>query len=114
MQRGKLGAGESWADLAAFVSMAPVGEQFAHELYTYKNPAVGERDRQRMTVGLGAVLWGDRLAAHERCVAGHVYGVEQLDVITTIPSTSSQAGSPARTRRRRNSGRQRQRGTLTC
>ncbi len=87
--------GESRADLAAFVSMAPVGEQFAHELYAYKNPAVGERDRQRMTVGLGAVLW-KWLAAHERCMAARL-GVQQFDVITTIPSTSGRASHPLRT-----------------
>lgn len=48
--------GTCTADLAAFVSMAPVGEQSARELYTYKHPTVGAVHRQRKTLGLGAVL----------------------------------------------------------
>lgn len=87
--------GTGTANLAAFVSLAPVGEQFAHELITYKKPTVGGLDRQRKTVGLGAVLW-KWLAVHERCMA-RPFGNQQFDLITTVPSTSGRADHPLRT-----------------
>ena len=49
--------GDSTADVAAFVSMAPCDEQFAYELFRYKNPRTRPLDRRRMTTGLAAVLW---------------------------------------------------------
>lgn len=92
MQRRQLGLGADTADLAAFISIAPMGEQFARELYTYKNPAVGADDRPRKTIGLGAVLW-KWLGIHESCVARQV-GVGQFDLITTVSSTSGRAMHP--------------------
>lgn len=84
--------GSSTADLTAFVSMAPVGEQFAHELLTYKKPTVGADERQKMTVGLAAVLW-KWLGLHKQCMTRRL-GIQDFDAITTVPSTSGRTAHP--------------------
>jgi hypothetical protein len=96
-----LGAGEAarllgsgTADLTAFVSMAPRGEQFARELFTYKNLNLRPEDRQRKTVGLAAVLW-KWLGIHEACLVTRLQA--GFDLITSVPSTSGRPSHPLRT-----------------
>jgi len=88
--------GSAMADVAAFVSMAPTGEQFARELYTYKNPSVGSLDRQLKTVGLAAVLW-KWLGLHEACMTRRIGLPSPFDLVTTVPSTSGRPAHPLRT-----------------
>ena len=73
-------------DSTAFVSLAPVGDQMARDLYTYKRSNVPQYLRQSRTVGLSATLWR-WLAVHEKCVASAA-GVDSFELITTVPSTS--------------------------
>ncbi len=82
--------GSGVADVVAAISLAPAGEQYAHDLYTYKRPTVPPELRRPRLVGLAAVLWY-WLAQHEPCVAAPL-GRERFDVITTVPSTSGRAG----------------------
>lgn len=86
--------GSGTADLTAFVSMAPRGEQFARELFTYKNPNLRPEDRQRKTVGLAAVLW-KWLGIHEACLVTRLQA--GFDLITSVPSTSGRPSHPLRT-----------------
>ncbi len=78
------------ADVTAFVSLAPAGDQFARELFTYKRPGVPDDVRRNRIVGLAAVLWR-WLSAHEQCLAQR-FGIERFDLITTVPSTSGRHG----------------------
>ena len=87
--------GSGTADLTAFVSMAPRGEQFARELFTYKNPSLRPEDRQQKTVGLAAVLW-KWLGIHEACLVTRL-PVDDFDLITSVPSTSGRPSHPLRT-----------------
>jgi hypothetical protein len=80
----------SVADVVAFVSLAPTGEQLANELFTYKRETVPANLRAGRLTGLAAVLW-KWLAKHESCMASQV-GLERFDVITTVPSTSGREG----------------------
>ncbi len=48
--------GQGVADTVSFVSLAPAGEQFARELYTYKRESVPVALRQPRLIGLAAVL----------------------------------------------------------
>lgn len=86
--------GRATADITAFVSLAPRGEQLARELVAYKNGKVTAEQRRRMTFGLAAVLW-KWLGAHERCVAGPS-GTPRYDLITSVPSTSGRLTHPLR------------------
>jgi adenine/guanine phosphoribosyltransferase-like PRPP-binding protein len=85
-----LGAGT--ADVVVPVSLALKGEQYANELWRYKN-AVGPQ-QQYFRTGLAAVLWRF-LAMHEECVRTHC-AVPSFDIVTTVPSTSGRAGHPLR------------------
>jgi hypothetical protein len=75
-------------DGVSFISLAPVGEQFARELYAYKRPNVPIRFRQQRSVLIAAVLWR-WLERHEPCLAraaGLADG--RFDLIASVPSTS--------------------------
>lgn len=78
--------GVATADAVGIVSLAPAGEQFARELYTYKRDSVPWAQRSDLIVGLAAVLWR-WLGAHERCVA-RAAGIDRFPLITSVPSTS--------------------------
>jgi hypothetical protein len=82
------------ADVTAFVSLAPRGEQFAYELIAYKNPRIPDHHRRRLQTGLAAVLW-TWLGRHEACLAGRL-SIRRFDVITTVPSTSGRPINPLR------------------
>lgn len=89
--RRVLGA-ESVADIVAVLSMAPKNEQLARELASYKHANVPAGVRERMSIGLAAVLW-KWLGLHQRCIGGEI-GVDRFDVITTVPSTSGRIEHP--------------------
>jgi hypothetical protein len=74
------------ADIVSFVSLAPAGEQFARELYTYKLETVPVPVRRPRLIGLAAVLW-KWLSLHEKCMASAT-GATAFDVVTSVPSTS--------------------------
>ena len=74
--------------------MAPRGEQFARELFTYKNLNLRPEDRQRKTVGLAAVLW-KWLGIHEACLVTRLQA--GFDLIASVPSTSGRPSHPLRT-----------------
>lgn len=84
--------GDGVADVVSFVSLAPAGEQFARELYTYKKESVPPAIRGPRLIGLAAVLW-KWLSIHERCLC-HQLGVSQFDIVTSVPSTSGRASHP--------------------
>lgn len=86
--------GDRTADVTAFVSLAPRDEQFAYELFTYKNANAPPSARQRITIGLAAVLW-NWLDHHETCLTRSL-GVASFDLITTVPSTSGRTTHPLR------------------
>ncbi|MEI5523822.1 hypothetical protein WB401_32590 [Streptomyces brasiliscabiei] len=75
------------------MSLALKNEQYANELWRYKNTAGPQR--QYFQTGLAAVLWRF-LALHEVCVAAHC-AVPGFDVVTTVPSTSGRERHPLRT-----------------
>ncbi|MHB1615509.1 MAG: ComF family protein [Actinomycetes bacterium] len=89
-QEAKWALDSATADITAFVSMAPRGEQMARELLSYKDTRVPDQHRTRMVTGLGAVLW-KWLGRHELCVARPL-GFDGFDVVTTVPSTSGRQG----------------------
>lgn len=84
--------GTGVADAVVPVSLALKGEQYANELWRYKNAAGPQQQYFRM--GLAAVLWRF-LALHEACVAAHC-AVSGFDVVTTPPSTSGREDHPLR------------------
>lgn len=84
--------GTEAADIVVPVSLALKGEQYANELWRYKNADGPQQGYFRM--GLAAVLWRF-LAQHETCVAGRC-AVPGFDVVTTVPSTSGRADHPLR------------------
>ncbi|ELP71293.1 hypothetical protein ACKI1I_02375 [Streptomyces turgidiscabies] len=84
--------GEGVADVVVPLSLALKGEQYANELWRYKNAAGPQQQHFRM--GLAAVLWRF-LALHENCVADHC-AVSGFDTVTTVPSTSGRADHPLR------------------
>ncbi|MDX3618764.1 phosphoribosyltransferase [Streptomyces europaeiscabiei] len=81
------------ADAVVPVSLALKNEQYANELWRYKNTTGPQR--QYFQMGLAAVLWRF-LALHEVCVAAHC-AVPGFSVVTTVPSTSGREGHPLRT-----------------
>ncbi|WP_330338521.1 hypothetical protein [Streptomyces sp. NBC_00557] len=85
--------GTGVADAVVPVSLALKGEQYAHELWRYKN-AVG-RQQQYFRMGLAAVLWRF-LAQHEDCIRARC-AVSCFDSVTMVPSTSGRPGHPLRT-----------------
>jgi microcompartment protein CcmK/EutM len=85
-----LGAGV--ADTVVPISLALKGEQYANELWRYKN-SPGAQQRYFRT-GLAAVLWRF-LDRHERCIA-HQCRASGFDTVTTVPSTSGRAEHPLR------------------
>ncbi len=85
--------GDGAADAVIPVSLALKNEQYANELWRYKNAAGPQRQYFRM--GLAAVLWRF-LALHEDCIAGHC-ALPGFDVVTTVPSTSGREDHPLRT-----------------
>lgn len=86
--------GDRIADAVAFVSLAPRGEQLAHELARYKNDRPGSVHRAGMEIGLAAVLW-KWLRHHEPCLIKHL-NVDHFDVLTTVPSSSGRITHPLR------------------
>ncbi|GAA0927849.1 hypothetical protein [Streptomyces thermoalcalitolerans] len=85
--------GKGVADAVIPVSLALKGEQYANELWRYKNAAGPQQQYFRM--GLAAVLWRF-LAQHEDCITDHC-AVAGFDVVTTVPSTSGRVDHPLRT-----------------
>ncbi|MFF8021112.1 hypothetical protein ACFZDJ_08275 [Streptomyces sp. NPDC007896] len=85
--------GTGMADAVVPVSLALKGEQYANELWRYKNAAGPQQQYFRM--GLAAVLWRF-LALHEACIADHC-AVPGFDIVTSVPSTSGREGHPLRT-----------------
>jgi hypothetical protein len=85
--------GTGVADAVVPVSLALKGEQYAHELWRYKNAA--GRQQQYFRMGLAAVLWRF-LAQHENCIRAHC-AVSCFDVVTMAPSTSGRPDHPLRT-----------------
>jgi hypothetical protein len=85
--------GDLALDTVAFVTLAPVGEQMAHDLFTYKRPSVPPHLRRTRTVLLAAILWR-WLSEHEECLAAAA-GIqsERFDIITSVPSASGRAGT---------------------
>jgi hypothetical protein len=81
------------ADAVVPVSLALKGEQYANELWRYKNAAGPQR--QYFRTGLAAVLW-HFLALHESCITSHC-AVPAFDTVTTVPSTSGREEHPLRT-----------------
>jgi predicted amidophosphoribosyltransferase len=77
------------ADAVAPIALAVKGEQFAHELWAYKN---SPRDavRQRFQLGLAAVTWR-WLANHEACIA-RAAGAARFTVVTSVPSARLRDG----------------------
>lgn len=84
--------GTGVADVVVPVSLALKGEQYANELWRYKNSQGPQR--QHFQMGLAAVLWRF-LATHEACVAAHCAPLS-FDTVTTVPSTSGRAEHPLR------------------
>ncbi|AJP03201.1 hypothetical protein TU94_18695 [Streptomyces cyaneogriseus subsp. noncyanogenus] len=84
--------GTGVADTVVPVSLALKGEQFANELWRYKNAAGPQQQFFRM--GLAAVLWRF-LALHERCISTHC-AVSGFHTVTTVPSTSGRREHPLR------------------
>lgn len=85
--------GTGVADAVVPVSLALKGEQYANELWRYKNTAGPQQ--QYFRTGLAAVLWRF-LVLHEVCIAEHC-AVPGFDVVTTVPSTSGRADHPLQT-----------------
>ncbi|MGW2050608.1 hypothetical protein ACWCPF_36350 [Streptomyces sp. NPDC001858] len=85
--------GSKVADAVVPVSLALKNEQYANELWRYKNTA-GAQQRYFRT-GLAAVLWRF-LEQHEACIAAHC-AVPGFDIVTTVPSTSGREDHPLRT-----------------
>ncbi|EST30680.1 hypothetical protein M878_18355 [Streptomyces roseochromogenus subsp. oscitans DS 12.976] len=80
------------ADAVVPVSLALKGEQYANELWRYKNAAGPQQQYFRM--GLAAVLWRFP-AMHEKCIRAHC-AVSSFDIVTTVPSTSGRTTHPLR------------------
>ncbi|MEC4015721.1 hypothetical protein [Streptomyces sp. H27-D2] len=74
------------------ISLALKGEQYANELWRYKNAQGPERQHFRM--GLAAVLWRF-LTAHETCISSSC-AVPRFGTVTTVPSTSGRTDHPLR------------------
>lgn len=81
------------ADIVVPISLALKGEQYANELWRYKNAAGPQRQYFRM--GLAAVLWRF-LALHEQCITERC-AVPRFDTVTTVPSTGERTDHPLRT-----------------
>lgn len=81
------------ADAVVPISLSLKGEQYANELWRYKNAAGPQQ--QYFRTGLSAVLW-QFLALHEVCIAAHC-ALRRFDVVTTVPSTSGRREHPLRT-----------------
>ncbi|MFJ8432069.1 hypothetical protein ACIQ9P_12320 [Kitasatospora sp. NPDC094019] len=81
------------ADAVVPVSLALKGEQYANELWRYKNTSGPQQEHFRM--GLAAVLWRF-LALHEACIADRC-SIPGFDVVTTVPSTSGRVDHPLHT-----------------
>ncbi|MEU6284606.1 hypothetical protein [Streptomyces sp. NPDC047028] len=84
--------GSATADAVVPISLAPKGEQYANELWRYKNAAGPQRHYFRR--GLAAVLWRF-LVMHERCAADRC-AVARFDAVTTVPSTHERTEHPLR------------------
>ena len=85
--------GDQVADTVVPVSLALKGEQYANELWRYKNAAGPQQQFFRM--GLAAVRWRF-LALHETCVSGQC-AVPSFEIVTTVPSTCGRSDHPLRT-----------------
>lgn len=81
----------SLADVVAPIALAVAGEQFAYDLWQYKNHA-NEAIRKRKTRSLAAVL-AQFLHAHESCLAT-ACGVSEFDLVTVVPSTRKRLDHP--------------------
>lgn len=84
--------GSGVGDAVVPVSLALKNEQYANELWRYKNTTGAQQHYFR--TGLAAVLWRF-LALHEACIAAHC-AVPGFSVVTTVPSTSGREVHPLR------------------
>lgn len=84
--------GNGVADAVVPVSLALKGEQYANELWRYKNAAGPQQQHFRM--GSAAVLWRF-LVLHEKCLTDHC-AIAAFDTVTTVPSTSGRRDHPLR------------------
>lgn len=80
------------ASALSFVALAVKDEQFARDLYQYKDPRQSEQERRRLRLGLAAVLWR-WLSHHEECLSRRV-GVSEFSIVSTVPSTRQRASHP--------------------
>lgn len=76
------------ADAVGIIALAAAREQLAHELLSYKREGTSAAVRQRLSIGIAAVLW-KWLASHEACLA-RVAGTNSFSMITTVPSSNRQ------------------------
>ncbi|WNV91355.1 hypothetical protein [Umezawaea sp. Da 62-37] len=84
-------AGSVLAQVVVPISLAIRGKQFAHELWHYKDSRL-LAVRNRIRLGLTAVT--ERfVATHEPCLATAA-GVENFDLVTTVPSTGGRVDHP--------------------
>ncbi|MGW6599171.1 hypothetical protein [Streptomyces sp. NPDC055036] len=84
--------GTGAADTVVPISLALKREQYANELWRYKNAQGPQQQYFRM--GLAAVMWRF-LAAHEACISASC-AVPHFDTVTTVPSTSGPSAHPLR------------------
>jgi phosphoribosylpyrophosphate synthetase len=74
------------------VALAVKEEQFARDLYQYKDLRQSEQERRRLRLGLAAVLWR-WLSQHEECLSRRV-GVAEFSLVSTVPSTRQRVDHP--------------------
>lgn len=55
------------ASAISFVALAVKDEQFARDLYQYKDPRQSEQERRRLRLGLAAVLCGGSVTTRSAC-----------------------------------------------
>ncbi|GAA1922376.1 hypothetical protein GCM10009716_33640 [Streptomyces sodiiphilus] len=103
--------GPGTADAVIPVSLALKNEQYANELWRYKNTMGAQQ--QYFRTGLAAVLWRF-LGLHEGCAAARCH-VSGFGIVTTVPSTRKREDHPLRTMVARTVGitRDRHRDLLT-
>jgi len=79
------------ADVVVPIALSVKGEQWAHELSSYKN-ALNPSVKASLAIGVGAVLWR-WLDAHESCVKEHA-GVHEFLLVAPVPSTRGRTDHP--------------------
>jgi predicted amidophosphoribosyltransferase len=81
------------ADVVVPIALSVKGEQWAHELSSYKN-STNSAVRQDLTLRLGAVLWR-WLDRHEQCVQSRAK-VAAFPLVVPVPSTTGRSAHPLR------------------